>query len=71
MLLHTPSPALRERLQRLHTLSPEYGRQLSSHLPMALAALDALGADAARLDQFTATYRAKHPLAEQPPPGRA
>lgn len=71
MLLQAPSPALRQRLQDLHTLTPEYGRQLSSHLPMALAALDALGADAARLDQFAAAYRATHPLAEQPPAGRA
>jgi len=66
-----PSTALRDRLQQAHTLSPEYGRQLSSHLPMALAALDALGTDAERLDRFAATYRATHPLAEQPPPGRA
>lgn len=71
MLLHPPSPALRQRLQDLHILTPEYGRQLSSHLPMALAALDALGAGAGRLDQFSATYRATHPLAEQPPAGRA
>lgn len=71
MQLRPPSPALQDRLQQRHTLSPEYGRQLSSHLPMALAALDALGADAARLDQFTIAYRAIHPLAEQAPPGRA
>ena len=33
-------------------LGPEYGPGLSSHLPMALAALAALGADDARLQQY-------------------
>lgn len=37
-------------------LSPEYGPQLSSHLPMALEALHALGADAARMRAFSNTY---------------
>lgn len=71
MPLRPPSSELRARLQRLHGLSPEYGQQLSSHLPMALAALDALGADADRLDHFEAGYRATHRLVEQAAPGRA
>ncbi|MFZ2991122.1 questin oxidase family protein [Ideonella sp.] len=37
-------------------LPPEYRRQLTSHLPMALQALHALGANAARLQAFNAAY---------------
>jgi hypothetical protein len=37
-------------------LSPEYGNGLSSHLPMALEALSALGADGARLREFATHY---------------
>ncbi len=37
-------------------LPPEYHDQLSSHLPMALQALHALGADEARLASFFDTY---------------
>jgi hypothetical protein len=71
MILRLPTSALRTRLEQAHTLSVEYGHQLSNHLPMALAALDALGADAQRLDQFTVTYRATHALVEHAPAGRA
>jgi hypothetical protein len=38
------------------TLPPEYRDQLSSHLPMALQALHALGASEARMHQFHAGY---------------
>ena len=37
----------------------EYGGGLANHLPMALVALQALGASDARLDAFAATYRRK------------
>lgn len=37
-------------------LSPEYGNGLSSHLPMALEALSALGADVDRLREFATYY---------------
>ena len=38
-------------------LGPEYGGYLSSHLPMALVALQALGADGARLQAFFDHHR--------------
>lgn len=47
-------------------LSPEYGPQLSSHLPMALEALHALGATAERMREFSARYSAS---LEPCPPG--
>lgn len=40
-------------------LNPEYEDQLSSHLPMALDALQDLGADGARLREFRRRYGAK------------
>jgi hypothetical protein len=50
-------------MNRLHTLldraadlPPEYGNGLTSHLPMALHALQRLGASDARLDAFGARY---------------
>ena len=36
--------------------APEYRGGLSNHLPMALVALDALGADAERLCRFASDY---------------
>ena len=36
--------------------APEYGGALSNHLPMALVALERLGADEARLSAFAAAY---------------
>ncbi len=40
----------------LQQFPPEYGDQLSSHLPMALQALHSLGADEARLQAFFQRY---------------
>lgn len=42
-------------------LGPEYGGHLSSHLPMALVALHALGADDHRLRQFFDEHRRRLP----------
>jgi Questin oxidase-like len=41
----------------------EYGEGLSNHLPMALIALDRLGADARRRQAFEATYATRLPAA--------
>ncbi len=46
-------------------LNPEYEDQLSSHLPMALDALQELGADGARLREFRRRYGAR--LSKLPP----
>ncbi len=48
--------ALHRLLDDSLCLPAEYGAGLSSHLPMALAALDGLGADEARLRAFYAHY---------------
>jgi len=61
---HTASAAAApSRARPLHRLlddalrlPPEYGDGLSSHLPMALAALEALGADEARMRAFFDAY---------------
>ena len=53
---HEPSPALHQLLDQGLAYPPEFGAGLSSHLPMALAALDGLGADATRLRSFFASY---------------
>jgi hypothetical protein len=53
---------------------PEYGGQLSSHLPMALTALDGLGADGARLQAFLDHYASRFgagPTAQQAAPATA
>ena len=58
-----------DRLAVLHRLlddslahAPEHGAGMASHLPMALAALDGLGADEAQMRRFYATYsRRLHP----------
>ena len=49
-----PSAALTRLLDEALAYPPEYGPGFSNHLPMALAALDSLGADAARLQAFFA-----------------
>jgi hypothetical protein len=48
---------------------PLYGDGLSNHLPMALIALDALGASSAQLERFAAHYAPRLTLcsAAQPP----
>jgi hypothetical protein len=64
MIPATVAPPLHNsRLAVLHQLledslqfSPEYGDGLASHLPMALAALDGLGASAAQMRSFSARY---------------
>ncbi len=48
--------ALHRLLDAQLALPPEYRRQLTSHLPMALQALHALGANAAQLQAFYAAY---------------
>jgi Questin oxidase-like len=64
----TPSRALHHLLDESLRYPPEYGDHLSSHLPMALAALDGLGADEARLRAFFAFYvrRFTEPLRAAP-----
>ncbi|WP_428506332.1 questin oxidase family protein [Roseateles sp.] len=50
------SSQLHAWLDRSLAFPPEYGQQLSSHLPMALQALHSLGADEARIESFFASY---------------
>ena len=45
-----------ERIERGHRFSPFYEDDLSNHLPMALAALDGLGAGAAEIAAFADHY---------------
>lgn len=56
-----PAAAPRSTLHRLLDeglgLPSEFGGGMSNHYPMALHALDALGADGDRLEAFAATYR--------------
>jgi hypothetical protein len=67
----TPAPGRAAVLHRLLDaalrLPPEYADGLSSHLPMALAALHGLGADEARLRAFFATYAVRFDGAPPPP----
>lgn len=62
--LAPPSAALAARLDAALAWPPEYGPGLASHLPMALAALDGLGADAKRLQAFAERYQRR--FAQQP-----
>ena len=64
----TPAtPALHALLDQSLRYPPEFGQQLSSHLPMALAALEGLGADGARLQAFFNSYTRRFaPLATTP-----
>jgi len=59
---------LHELLTTGQRYAPEYRGGLSNHLPMALVALHALGADDARLREFFDRYTPRLSLA--PPPGR-
>ena len=53
---------LRELLDASAACDAEYGHNLASHLPMALIALNRLGADAARLTAFAQRYSQRlHP----------
>ena len=51
-----PSLALQDLLDASLAYPPEYPNELSSHLPMALAALDGLGAEEVRLRTFFVGY---------------
>lgn len=69
-------PALHALLDETLALPPEYQDGLTNHLPMALHALDALGADEARLRDFAARYVQRFveredaaPVAVPTPPG--
>jgi Questin oxidase-like len=46
-------------LDRAQAYAPEYGGSLSTHLPMALVSLQALGATASRMEAFFATISAR------------
>lgn len=50
------SAACTELLARARGFSPEYGQGLANHLPMALIALDRMGADPAAMARFFARY---------------
>jgi Questin oxidase-like len=50
--MHMNNALLATLLDRAQHFAPEYRGDLSNHLPMALVALDALGADAARMGAF-------------------
>jgi hypothetical protein len=66
-----PHAALHRLLGEFASLSPEYRAQLTNHLPMALHALDALGAGEARLRAFAARYVRRFEPAAAPPAGPA
>ncbi len=51
--------ALTVLLDRAQAYAPEYGGSLSTHLPMALLSLHALGADAPRMEAFFTTISAR------------
>lgn len=51
--------ALHASLDQVQDHPPEYGDQLSSHLPMAVHALYQLGAEAEQLEGFVSTYAAR------------
>lgn len=54
--MSTMSAACRELLTASHRYAPLYGDRLANHLPMALLALDRLGADSATLRRFADGY---------------
>ena len=59
--------SLHQELDRSLQFDAEYGGKLSSHLPMALAALARLGASDERLGQFAQRYTARVGLRPAPP----
>lgn len=65
----TPSPALQALLDVGAGFDAEYGEGLSDHRPMALVALERLGADAARLRVFAARYERSKALRPARAPG--
>lgn len=72
--MFTTDPHAAAVLQRLLSaqllLPPEYAQGLSSHLPMGLQALSALGADAARLEAFFGQYVQHFERARPAPPAQ-
>ena len=60
--------SLHTQLDRSLRFDAEYGSKLSSHLPMALAALARLGADDERLRRFAQRYAMRVGLRPTPPP---
>jgi hypothetical protein len=54
--MSTMSDACRELLQQSRHYAPLYGNRLANHLPMALLALDRLGADADTMRRFSTAY---------------
>lgn len=59
-MITTESPtALTTLLDRAQAFAPEYGSGLSTHLPMALVSLQALGANTPRMQQFFTTISAR------------
>lgn len=54
--MSTVSPACASLLERGRAFAPQYGNRLTNHLPMALVALDRLGADAGQLERFYEHY---------------
>jgi hypothetical protein len=65
----TMNAALDEALQRHVRLPPEYQNGLSNHLPMVLHTLNALGADADRLQSYAEKYVQRFNSADSPPAG--
>jgi hypothetical protein len=61
-------PATRLRIEAAHRFSAFYRGDLANHLPMALLALDAMGASDEDVAAFDARYQASHlePLASHP-----
>ena len=60
------SAACSQLLDRAAVYGPLYGNDLSNHLPMALVALDRMGASPTRLEQFYARYASR--LVRRRPP---
>ena len=59
-MISTETPTvLSALLDRAQAFAPEYHGNLSNHLPMALVALNSLGAGAARMASFLSIYSAK------------
>jgi questin oxidase-like protein len=53
-------PATLARIEGAHRFSAFYRGYLANHLPMALVALDAMGADDAAIERFESRYVASH-----------
>lgn len=58
---------LHPQLDRASSYDAEYGHNLATHLPMALAALHRLGASAEQREAFAVRYAERHKLHAAPP----